>query len=378
MPAARETPNSRNHLKKPYVKEVKTSSNSDWRSFLSYILPDGHHSASPLSTSSVHSSVYGQSIPMHLTGNVKPPPFLDGIMENSSCLDPNNFNPYAGGSSSTSVALGRPTLLKNLWSWVAEMTSEYGNSGSNAECGPSRDQIPHQLGEHAASIDSEMAFAGQMANAEAGPSLGQNRPPLMDFGRMTNAEAGPSYDQNSHHLGDFAAPMQPLSNGAIPYHDDTGDDLWEAKPLVAEWARATFNTEAGPVDYEEDESYHNFRDGLDNPAAVQHVATMLDEMTGLNVATKLAEIRKYDTISDLNDGLNTGHAAECKVEDVEKTSCALRALAPKLLPTPEHPDTVVKVILSPRFKTTSCPQIFAGRLILQGIGQRCSEYGAGI
>jgi len=300
-------------------------------------------------------------------GNVEPPSFLDGMEENSSDLDSNNFNLHAGDSPSTSAGLGQTTVLDKFWTLFAEI--EYGNRCSEAR--PSGHQIPHQLGEHAA--PSEMAFAGQMANAEAGPSHGQNLFSLMDFGgQTTNAEIGPSDDQNSYYLGGFAAPMQPLSNVGIPYHEDTDDDIW------GEWLTATLNTEAGPPDYEEDESYYDFGGGLDNPAAVQHVATMLDEMTGLNVATKLAEDRKYHTISDLNSGLNNGHAAGCKVEDVEKTSCALRALTPKLLPIPEHPDTVVKVIFSPHIKTTSCPQIFAGRFILQGIVQRCSAYGLGI
>ena len=281
-------------------------------------------------------------------GNVEPPSFLNGMEENSSDLDSNNLNSHAGDSPPTSAALGhvQPTVLDKFWTSFAEI--EYGNRCS--ETMPSLQQIPHQLGEHAA--PSEMAFAGQVANAEVGPSHGQNLFSLMDFGgQMTNAETGPSDDQNSHHLGGFAAPMQPLSSVGIPYHQETDDDIW------GEWLTAILNTEAGPPDYEEDESYYDLGGGLDNPAAVQHVATMLDEMTGLNVATKLAENRKYHTIGDLSSGLNNGHAEGCKVEDVEKTSCALRALTPKLLPIPEYPDTVVKVIPSP-FKNDLMPTNF--------------------
>jgi hypothetical protein len=372
MPAGTPNPRNRSHLKKPYVKEAKTLSNSSFESFLSYIFSHGRHSDSPLSTSSDHPSAYEQYIPMQNPIPMEHPtpiqhPQTDGMEENSSDLDSNNFNLHAGDSPSTSAGLGQTTVLDKFWTLFAEI--EYGNRCS--EAGPSGHQISHQLGEHAA--PSEMALAGQMANAEAGPSHGQNLFSLMDFGgQTTNAETAPSDDQNSYYLGGFAAPMQPLSNVGIPYHEDTDDDIW------GDWLTTILNTEAGPPDYEEDESYYDFGGGLDNPAAVQHVATMLDEMTGLNVATKLAENKKYHTISDLNSDLNNGQAAGCKVEDMEKTSCALRTLTPKLLPTPEHPDTVVKVIFSPQLKTTSCPQNFAGRFILQGIAQRCSAYGLGI
>jgi hypothetical protein len=200
--------------------------------------------------------------------------------------------------------------MKNLWSWVTEITSGYGNSCSNAEGGPSRDQIPHQLGEYAAPIDSEMAFAGRMANAEAGPSLGQNPPPLMDFGgRMANAEATPN-DLNAMPPHITSHPIRPP----------------KTHPIRPRKTGPPFNTEAGPTDSEEDESYCDFRDGFNNPVAVQRLAKMVDTMTDLNVARKIAENGRYEAISDLINDLNTGEALGIKAEDVEKTRRVLKKL----------------------------------------------------
>ena len=90
-----------------------------------------------------------------------------------------------------------------------------------------------------------------------------------------------------------------------------------------------FITEAGPTDSEED-TYYDFGDGFDNFVAVQRVATMLDTITGLEVATKIAESWRYETLNEFKKGLNDGQALGIKAEDVEKTSRALKRLMPIL------------------------------------------------
>ena len=218
---------------------------------------------------------------------------------------------------------------------------------ANAEAGPSHDQDSHHVGEYAASTPVDMDFTGQMANAEAGPSQ----------------------DRNSLSLGDFTAPMQPLTSGGVSHHDDSGNHKGhlerppsilaesvgtpssahgtpsnaEGTPSNSEGTPSNadgmpYNAEAGSADSVEDD-YYNFPDGLDNAVAVQRVAAMVDEMTGLDIATKIAKHAKYETINDLINGLNSGRSLGIKVEDAKKTNGTLK----KLVRTLGHSNLKVKV-----------------------------------
>ena len=248
-------------------------------------------------------------------------------------------------------------LTKTFWSRPHDLNSPVSGDGQmvNAVAGPSHDQDSHYVGEYAASTPVDMDFAGQMANAETGPSQ----------------------DRNSHSLGDFTAPMQPLTSGGVSHHDNSGNHKGhlerppsilaesvgtpssagetpsnaegtpsnaEGTPSNAEGTPsnsegAPSNAEAGSADSGEDESYHDFSDGLDNPVAVQRVAAMVDEMTGLDVATKLVKNGNYETINDLINGLNNGRSLGIKVEDAKETKGTLK----KLVRTLEHSKKKVKV-----------------------------------
>lgn len=111
--------------------------------------------------------------------------------------------------------------------------------------------------------------------------------------------------------------------------------------IPADLVGPSSNAEAGPADFEEDVSYYDFRDGFDNPVAVQRLAKIADTMTGLTVATQIAEHGRYETISDLSKDLNTGQGI--KAEDVETTKRALKKLVSILKRGMKEKDMKTKV-----------------------------------
>ena len=246
-----------------------------------------------------------------------------------------------------------PNLPRVIWNFYNGVTKKFkpdphlnsppsgDGQMANAEAGPSHDQNSHDVGEYAASTPMDMDFSEQ----------------------MTNAEAGPSHDQSSHSLGDFTAPMQPLTtNGGISLHDNSGNHQPEGyaeqpPSTLAESVEISFNAEPGSAHSEEDNSYYDFRDGLDNPLAVQRVAGMVDEMTDLDVATKLAKHGKYETVNDLIHALNNGQTLGIKASDAKKTNGALK----KLVRTLEHSNIKVKVRATSYFHRQYLMTIF-GRL----------------
>jgi len=137
----------------------------------------------------------------------------------------------------------------------------------------------------------------------------------------------------------FESPWIPAEEPIQMEH--SGDDQGSADQppsIPADLEGPSFNTGGRPLDCEEDESYYDFRDGFDNPVALQRIAKMVDMMTGLEVATKIAESGRYKTLSGLRSDLNNGQALGIKAEDVEKTNRVLKKLVSTL-----KRDTKVKV-----------------------------------
>ncbi|KIM42086.1 hypothetical protein M413DRAFT_26904 [Hebeloma cylindrosporum] len=226
----------------------------------------------------------------------------------------------------------------------APMETDFAGQTANAEAGPSNHQNPlpaHytpygplqtlRLDHHTLRIH----WPRTTSNLETGPSHQQKSYRWISVnhlfpsnksvstpavGQLSNTEAGPSSDQIPHHLGEYAAPTAgqlPNSQAGLSSHYP-GDFAAPSQPL-----NVVEIPDCGDLD--EDEGYYSFSNGVDNPAPIRRITKMVDNYLDEEVAVPIMEKGNFETVRDFRNALN-GPASGLMVQNVGKAMKALKAV----------------------------------------------------
>lgn len=160
----------------------------------------------------------------------------------------------------------------------------------------------------------------------------QIRPRIKPYDRMPDPNDPITIMHYDPEKNDFSESLRiPMKVPIQMEHSGDDQEFAEQPPSIpADLEGPPFNAEAGPTDFEED-TYYDFRDGFDNPVAVQRIAKMVDMMTGLEVATRIVESWRHETLSDLRNDLDNGQPLGIKAEDLQETSCVLKELVSTIM-----------------------------------------------